>query len=197
MTSAEDGGRAFWIDAGYDREFAPDQESRFGAYVRNHAVELAEDWGDADPARFAVSAWRIATPPVLAPGYVRHHPRVSESQVDYNTWDGTLIGRAELVTGRPPALHPAGWRDWPAEHDYYLEPSERELTEGPYLLTCTRALFPLPMDRLPEPPGGQDDAADVARRTVAILVAEMDRIVAPLIAALEDVDPAQSRSYRG
>lgn len=119
---------AFWIDAEYDRDQASDGISRFGVNVRK-ATALAQCWDGTwkDPvtrqARFAAAAWSSATGPVMAPGYIRYHPRVLAGEVACNGWDGTLNGLVRLVTPWPQPLarsgawHPADcWReDWPAQ----------------------------------------------------------------------------------
>ena len=119
---------AFWIDEEDDRDLASDGISRFGAYVRQSSA-LAECWDGTweDPgtrqARFAAAAWSTATGPVMAPGYVRHHPRVLTGKVACNAWDGTLNGLVRLVTPWPQPLaqsrawHPADswWEDWPTQ----------------------------------------------------------------------------------
>ena len=70
-----------WIDPDYDREQASDGQSRYGAYVRDHA-RLFDPWQDApdgvtrDPVDFAIAAFRVATGPIMGPGFVRWHPRV-------------------------------------------------------------------------------------------------------------------------
>ncbi len=65
---------AFWADRDYDREFASDGISRYGAYLRDASFE---PWTDDDQAvEWAVFAWERATGPVMSPGYVRCHSRV-------------------------------------------------------------------------------------------------------------------------
>src|SRR6266516_4820758 len=82
-----------WVDAAWDREFASDGVSRYGAYLRGHTAAFAPlwdeppdpDWGaiTADPGEFAAAAFQVATGPVMSPGYVRWHPRVLDYQVGY------------------------------------------------------------------------------------------------------------------
>ena len=99
--SAAAGGEAFWTDDEYDREHASDGVSRYGHYVRSAARSglMAECWDgtwDDDQVRrvrFACAAWETASSPVMAPGYIRRHPRVLSGRVEYCAWDGTLTGR--------------------------------------------------------------------------------------------------------
>ncbi|MCP9954691.1 hypothetical protein [Actinomadura madurae] len=102
----------FRIDAEYDREYASDGVSRYGAYVRDRLnSSFAEcwdgTWGEPSSrlAAFAAAAWRTATGPVMAPGYVRYHSRVLGARVERSQWDGSLIAAVSLV---------APWRRrWP------------------------------------------------------------------------------------
>ncbi len=196
---------AFWIDYGYDADHASDGISRYGAYVRSAtSTVFAECWDGTwdDPggraARFAAAAWQTATGPVMAPGYIREHPRVLSARVEVNTWDGSLFGAVELATPWPVPLARTRdwqggqwWQTWPVEHrlggpDFYREPDDRDLTRGPYLLAKARMLFPLTPGGLPAAPDGPDDHPEGKARTAAeALVAAMNSAVTPVIGALE------------
>jgi hypothetical protein len=202
--SRPEGTAAFWIDQEYDRDQASDGVSRFGAYVRQSAA-LAECWDGTwdDPgtrqARFAAAAWSTATGPVMAPGYVRHHPRVLAGTVACNGWDGTLNGLVRLVTPRPqplaqsPAWHSAEawWEDWPTQPHggdtvYYREPDDDETAARPYLMASAALIFPLSARALPAAPAGPcDDIEDRAREAVRVLTGAMNGVVAPVIELLE------------
>ncbi len=195
---------AFWIDEEYDRDQASDGISRFGAYVRK-ATWLAECWDGTweDPstrqARFAASAWSTATGPVMAPGYVRHHPRVLTGEVASNSWDGTLNGVVRLVTPWPQPLaqshawHSADtwWEDWPTQPYggdtvYYREPDDDEVAARRYLMASATLIFPLSASALPAAPAGPcDDLEDRAREAVRVLTRGMNGVVAPVIEILE------------
>ncbi|MEO3869556.1 hypothetical protein ABGB18_12055 [Nonomuraea sp. B12E4] len=197
--------RAVWIDAGYDREMASDRVSRYGHYVRDHVEHFREawDWEQPSPARFAATAWQVATGPIMAPGYVRRHPRLLSAQVEVNDWDGSLIGLAAVVTPWPQPLASsrewrAGewWRDWPTEPDFgtdtvrYLDPGGQEISRGQHFLMASAALaFPLPTQPLPvlppQPGGPLADLVTLARAYVEVLVAEMNRVLSPVIASVE------------
>jgi hypothetical protein len=192
---------AFWIDAEYDRDNASDGVSRFGAYVRLSSL-IAECYGQDDDdeqarrAWFAVAAWETANPPVMAPGYVRRHPRVRRAWLQ-RRWDKPpLAGFAELVVPWPAALvrsrewqAGAQWRNWPVEsfavEDHYHEPDDEEITQRPYLLTTARLMFPLSGVPLPDAPAGPAEAGESAHEVVAALVDAMNAVVTPVIAALE------------
>ncbi|WP_433516462.1 hypothetical protein ACQP2T_13370 [Nonomuraea sp. CA-143628] len=195
--------RAFWVDTDYDREAASDSVSRYGFYVRDRADRFGEawDWQETGQARFAATAWRVATSPIMAPGYVRFHPRLLSARVDVNDWDGSLIGTADLVTPWPQPLaasrdwrtEDTWWRDWPTEPNWstdtvrYLDPGGEQLADGAHFLMASAALvFPLPTRPLPTlPPSPPTDLAALARTHVNALVTEMNRIVTPVISTLE------------
>lgn len=193
---------AFWIDYGYDREQASNGVSRYGAYVRK-GTSLAECWDGTweDPgirqAKFAAAAWSTATGPVMAPGYVRHHPRVLSGKVAYNAWDGTLNGLVRVVTPWPQPLaqscawHPGDslWEDWPVEPfggEYHREPDEDETAARRYLMTSAALIFPLSAGALPAAPAvPRDDLEDRAREAVRVLTCAMNNVVGPVIEILE------------
>jgi hypothetical protein len=194
---------AFWIDQEYDRDQASDGISRFGAYVRK-STALADCWDGTwdDPgtrqAGFAAAAWLTATGPVMAPGYVRHHPRVLTGTVACNAWDGTLNGLVRLVTPWPQPLaqsdawHSADcwWEDWPTQPHgdtvYYRKPDDDEAAARRYLMASAALIFPLPAAALPAAPAGpRDDLEDRAREAVRVLTYAMNDAVAPVIELLE------------
>jgi hypothetical protein len=199
-----EGTAAFWIDQEYDRDQASDGISRFGAYVRQ-STALTEYWDGTwdDPgtlqACFAAAAWSTATGPVMAPGYVRHHPRVLTGTVACNTWDGTLNGLVRLVTPWPYPLaqtyawHSAEswWEDWPTQPYggdtvYYREPDDDETAVRRYLMASAALIFPLSARTLPAAPTGpRDDLEDRAREAVRVLTRAMNGVVAPVIELLE------------
>lgn len=195
---------AFWVDDEYDQNYASDGVSRFGAYIRQKTNVFASSWDgtwDDSVSEWAADVWRIATPPVMAPGYVRQHRRVLHSTVERSHWDGSLTAAVELVTPWPNALESSTsqcarhWRGWPIEvnpwsgEEFFVEPSEHDLTKDSYLLARTKLFFRVPVNNLPTPPSGPDDhLEDRARHTVASLVTELSRVVTPLLEALrEDV----------
>ena len=195
---------AFWIDEEYDRDQANDGISRFGAYVRRSTV-LAECWdGKWDgpgtrQTRFAAAAWSTATGPVMAPGYVRHNPRVLTGTVACNTWDGTLNGLVRLVTPWPQPLARSQawqsdgcwWEDWPTQPCggdtvYYRKPDDDEAAARRYLMASAALIFPLSASALPAAPAGpRDDVEDRAHEAVRVLTRAMNGVVAPVIELLE------------
>ncbi|MEH0589813.1 hypothetical protein QA942_39610 [Streptomyces sp. B21-106] len=65
------------VDHEYDRSKADSRSgSRFGSYVSARTAELDPE-DRTDRAEFTAWAWRIATPPVMSPGYVDIRPDLS------------------------------------------------------------------------------------------------------------------------
>ncbi|MEV4020205.1 hypothetical protein AB0J35_57985 [Nonomuraea angiospora] len=180
---------AFWIDKGNDRDFASDGVSRYGAYLRQHRAEFAEAIGESDRAEFAALAWRVATGPIMAPGYVRQAERVRSARLSRNYEDGGLYATVELVGITPRRMDYGSpmWREWPRANGHYYEPEGSDLVGARFLLTTTTAVFPLPTAQLPICSGlGTLEAA--ARRAVHFLVPLMNDTVTPLIRHLDRED---------
>ncbi|MFI0412438.1 hypothetical protein [Actinomadura sp. 3N508] len=209
MNSHSDTSAApFWVDEDYDRQYASDGVSRYGAYVRDRlGSSFAECWDgtwdepSTQRAEFAAAAWRTATGPVMAPGYVRHHPRVLATQVERSHWDGSLIAAVSLVAPWPTELarssgwqRSLSWRDWPAElhgecYDF-VHPTERDVTESAFLQASLALTFPVPLERLPAAPSGpRRDVVSAARQAVQVLAAELNYTVRPVLDVLEGRRP--------
>jgi hypothetical protein len=189
---------AFWVDGDYDREYASDGVSRYGAYLRDAAFE---PWTDHDQAvEWAVFAWRRATGPVMSPGYVRYHPRVLGAQLERSGWDGSLVAGVTLVSAWPEQFtaalvravrlgdKEAYWQDWPTEYrgggtTCYYEPSEADVAARPYLLTTLSLQFTVPPTALPQPPATSTAVLSAGQQAVAVVVAELNRIVGPVLSA--------------
>jgi hypothetical protein len=189
---------AFWIDRAYDREYASDGISRYGAYLRDATFE---PWTDNDQAvEWVVFAWRRATGPVMSPGYVRYHPRVLSAQLERSGWDGNLVAGVTFVSSWPQQFNTAlarsvklddkdaYWQDWPTESrggsSYYYEPTEADLAARPYLLTTLSLQFTVPSPALPQPPATPTAQLMAGQHAVATVVAELNRIVGPVLAAV-------------
>jgi hypothetical protein len=179
-----------WIDRDYDRDNASDGTSRYGAYLHDHA-DLFDPWGEApdgiigDPVEFASAAFRCATGPIMAPGYVRWHGRIHGHDVVRSNYDGRLVLQVTLAVPSPIRL-PWDWQSW--ERDLfggsYLEPDDRR----PAGLCRLELRWPVGTDQLavPAPPkvGGAPNLRD-ATRAVAVLVDQVNATVGPVLAELE------------
>jgi hypothetical protein len=190
---------AFRVDQDYDRAHASDGISRYGFYLRDATFE---PWTDNDQAvEWAAFAWRCATGPVMSPGYVRYHPRVLGTHLERSGWDGSLAAGVTLVSAWPEQFAPAlarpvslgdrdaYWQDWPTEYlggdvVSYYEPSEADVAARPYALATICLQFTIPSPAVPEPPATPAALLAAGQQAVAVMVAELNRIVAPALAAL-------------
>jgi len=79
---------AFQINDHQDQALASDRKTRYGAYLRDKRRLFFHAGPDspptADAVEFAVTAWTIATPPIMSPGYVTSHPRIHDTTIH---WD--------------------------------------------------------------------------------------------------------------
>jgi hypothetical protein len=201
----------FWVDHDYDRENANDGISRYGAYLRDTAFE---PWTDHDQAvEWAVFAWRRATSPVMSPGYVRYHPLVLATRLERSGWDGGLVAGVDLVSSWPEQLKaavtsklsPGGrdlcWQGWPGEYRggdtvSYHGPSEADVAARPYLLATISLQFTVPSAALPQPPATPAALLAAGQQAVAVVVAELNRIVGPVLSAsLGNVSAATGRAW--
>jgi hypothetical protein len=178
-----------WIDCDYDRANASDDVSRYGAYLRDH-TNLFDPWGEAldgvtgDPVEFSVAAFRVATGPIMSPGYVRWHGRVCDYGASRSENDGRVLLTVTLATPAPVRL-PWSWRGWERDfHDRYLEPDDHR----PVGLARLELRWPVPTDQLPTPTPlrrpGVPNLRD-ATRAVAVLVEQVNATVGPVLADLE------------
>jgi hypothetical protein len=188
---------AFWVDRGYDREHASDGISRYGAYLCDVTFE---SWTDDDQAtEWAVLPWERATGPVMSLGYVRYHPRVLAARMERSGWDGSLVAGVNLVSCWPEEIKAglagglrlgdthAYWRDWPVEYlggtVSYHEPSEADVAAQPYLLATVSLSFTVPPAALPQPPASSAALLNAGQQAVAVVVAELNRMVGPILSA--------------
>lgn len=108
---------AFTVDETYDRDYASDGRSRFGAYLRQKANMFHDGSQMAtDNQRFALSAWRIAQSPIMAPAYVQPHPRIQGTNECWDD-DGRSALNVLLATPLPRTLERSlpgrqWWRGW-------------------------------------------------------------------------------------
>jgi hypothetical protein len=195
---------AFWIEHEHDRQAASDGVSRYGAYVGDRIPGGFDECWDGTyetrlAERFAAKAWAVARGPIMAPPYVDEHPDVlaAKLHVDYDD-DAGLIAGIELASRWPQPLGRGWdgtrhWWPWPREHsftsgDYPRNPYGEETARHCYALASLRLVFAVPSERLPAPPGAQHKWGEVeqtARAVVAVLVAELNQVVNPVLRLLE------------
>lgn len=182
---------AFWLDQDFDRERASDGSSRYAVHVRKHLEEI--EWGDIAPVRFACTAWGLAMPPSLSPGFVRWDRRVLEAICVRNTWDGTLTAHVKLVSPLPEQLtrsrawwRDRGWQGWQETFGQYVEPTQQDLARSPFARATLLVQVPVPLDDLPpEPEGPHDRVEDSAHRAMVVLVRELNAVVTPILDHLD------------
>jgi hypothetical protein len=188
-------GGPFWIDREYDREYASDGVSRYGAYVRQATFT---PWTDDDQAvELAVFAWDQATGPVMAPGYLRRHRRILLARPARSDWDGSLLACVDLVISQPRPLSylrsdddRGVWRDWPVQgaiagSERFYEPDSDELARDPYLLTSASLRFTVPCGDLPHP-SAYPQLTYAFEVAVTVVVQELNRIVSPVLERVEE-----------
>ncbi len=186
---------AAWLDLGYDREYASDGVSRYGAYLRDRAWWWDEDAGLdglSVRARSAARCWEIGNGPIMAPSLVVLHPRILSATAGVDDYDGRqLVLTVRLVVGLPDGLARllgSGWRSWhyqqygpagPAWVEPY-DPTGRPLRTALPTLSLS---WPTPAARLPMPPGGPSDVAaaiEAATAVAEVLTGELRPVLAYL-----------------
>jgi hypothetical protein len=178
-----------WVDREHDRASASDGVSRYGAYLRDHA-HLFDPWQDApdgvtgDPVEFAIAAFKVATGPIMSPGYVRWHGRVRDYAATRSDHDGSLLLSVTLAAP-PPVRLGWDWRGWERDfHGNWLEPDDRR----PVGLARLELRWPVPTAQLPTPRRPRRprvaNLADAAG-AVAVLVDQVNATVGPVLAELE------------
>jgi len=91
----------------------------------------------------------------------------------------------------------AYWQDWPTGYRgsdtvSYYEPSEADVAARAYLLTTVSLPFTISSAALPEPSTTSAALLSVGQQAVAVVVAELNRIVGPVLAA--GLGPTPTRS---
>jgi hypothetical protein len=185
---------ALWLDPRVD----PARWFRDGGYadvLRRHVADFDGIWGDISPVAFACTAWRLATPPVADPGFIRCHHRVLTARCERNTWDGSLTARITMASPLPPALSASqawwqdrGWQQWPQVFGQFVEPAQRDLAKYPFIRPVLHLDIPVPVDNFPTTPEGPDETLPAtARSALSTVVREVNRFVGPVIAQLESL----------
>jgi hypothetical protein len=99
----------FEPDDEYDQACAGDGVSRYGAYLARYVAWFTEDGvPTTDAVRFAAAAWRIAQPPVMAPGYVLASRVVLDSHLRWDENRGAVVCVDIEVSSEADAADPHG-----------------------------------------------------------------------------------------
>jgi hypothetical protein len=181
---------AFRTDDRADRDLASDGVSRYGAYLARHRHLFHRDGDEApptrDPVQYALAAWTIACPPIMAPGYVSSHLRIQDVTVHWD--DEHRAALAVHIAAPAPAVTAtlcSPWQDWAREHwpGRWFDPYDNDRVT---VLTTLTVRVPLDPHRLPDPRyrSGIPDT-DTAKQTVASLCAALNTDLTGLLAALD------------
>ncbi|MFI9783250.1 hypothetical protein ACIHEI_07020 [Kitasatospora sp. NPDC051984] len=162
-----------------DRRAASDGHSRFGAYLARNAHRLHDDGEPLNSQDFAFAVWRIATSPVMSPGYVRHRPdlRAITLVPDGEDLDQVAVRidvplRHHHLAAQPDHRLTDWQRDVWATADGFTALTEPRPTGRPALLTTAILLLPVPNRILVTPTAtvpGYDMTAQ-AKNAIAALV---------------------------
>ncbi|GGV03991.1 hypothetical protein GCM10010495_14550 [Kitasatospora herbaricolor] len=153
-------------DDEYDKANGSNGNSRFGAYLAVNAGDLHDDGDPLRPLDFAHAVWRIATSPVMSPGYVRIRPDLNGLALITTGEDYDQIAlRIDVplhhqVLAHRPATRPEDWRrdPWHISTDRWLRLVERDLDRPALLLTAT-LYVPVPQHVLIAPSGARPGPA--------------------------------------
>lgn len=181
----------FWIDHAYDVDHAGDRRSRYGAYLYSRARQFHDDGEPTDdPVEFAALAFTIGSSPVMAPGYVRNHPRVRHVSWCWDD-DYRAAFEVQIVAPLPDPIAAAirrdgrTWADWHREWhgEAWCEPYDND---RPGAFTVVTVRVPIDPAALPAPlygPTGVPDLA-TAQAAVAAVCAQLNADLAGILAAL-------------
>ncbi|WP_329488547.1 hypothetical protein OG618_18130 [Kitasatospora sp. NBC_01246] len=179
------------VDDIRDREQASDGRSRYGAYLAQHADDFHEGGQPLHPVEFAIAAWRTATVPVMAPGYVAVRPDVYPLDV-YRDHHGNAgfcakVGLRHSDLARRPGdrLRARDWeRDPWGRHDepwpVLISP---ERTDRPAVLVAATLLVPIPDGILLRPTAARPGRTltHEAKHVIAALAAHANAHLSPLV----------------
>lgn len=173
----------------YDRAHASDGESRFGAYLRQHARYFDDDKGlTTDPVEFASAAFAIARTPIMGPPYVGTHPRVVHlDQVwDFNDRCGVSLGFALPTAERVADLLPfdvTGWQREDGRGRFYA-PERLDRISG-YTQLVVRIPFPAELLPAPAYTWMREPDVDVAKRAVRTICNHTNSLLTRLTSHLD------------
>lgn len=181
------------VDLEGDRARASDGYSRYGVYLADRETEFAQPW-DKDmspmgPLYFAIKAWEVATPPVMAPGLVDWRPDLHTVKLGYDEEGHHLMATVELPLehDRLAAKLPRTYQDWQPHRHWTDDPYQHLSYPGtrrdrPTVLTTVTIRHVLSSVTLvpPRRPTGRelvDDALRSVELSAAALNAELPEII--------------------
>lgn len=188
MTRAND---LVWADDAYDLNYASDGSSRFGAYLRQRSADL--DGPELNAASYAATVWRVATGPVMSPGYVQLNPTVWSVMCRPGEESERLVIEIDVRIAWPQELRDheqlREWSTWSYDRvgDSRVMPPEAAMA----FLPSARLQLPIDGAALPAPSGSADVVA--AKRAVVVLCRIVNGIAGPVVAAALDPAGAEAR----
>jgi hypothetical protein len=187
---------AFQIDDRQDQSLASDRKSRYGAYLRDKRRLFFHN-GPAPPTtdavEFAVTAWSVATPPIMSPGYVTSHPRIQDTKVHWDD-DHRAALAVEIAVPAPSITNrlPSRWSGWVQDG---WGPRWRDPHDNDHLtvLSTVTIRVPLNPNLLPDPTytSGIPDTT-CAKIAVAALCRMVNAELTTLLIAIDT--PTQRRT---
>ncbi len=182
---------AFQPDDRQDRALASDRMSRYGAYLAQKSRLFHYDGSEQPPTncavRFALAAWTVAGPPVMAPGYVRTHPRIQRT--DFH-WDDTRAAlEVHIAVPAPPATDQltSRWVGWHRD-SWSMRWQDPYLNDSVTALTTLTVRIPLLAARLPPPRyTGALAQTSAAKASVAALCRLANSELNDLLAAVDSI----------
>lgn len=182
------------LDEKYDRERVVDP-SRYGAHLERHQDMLRGFDGEAfSPVEFAAGAWRVATAPIMEPGYVRIRPDLAgitaaPAEDDRDLLVLTVSVRltiGQLANGA--LLRCGGWQDWRPVVGYRGEahrPLEEPADHCRAVLTVAQIRVPVYARDVPVPGSfGRTGQLRDAQAAVAALARIVNAAAGPAVADL-------------
>ncbi|MFD5463326.1 hypothetical protein ACFWIQ_10950 [Kitasatospora sp. NPDC127059] len=180
------------IDDTADRKQASDGHSRYGAYIAQHTADFHEDGRPLRPVDFATAAWRTATSPVMAPGYVTVRPDLDRIEV-YRDHDGgaqfcARVGLRHSALAHRPDSRALDWErsPWSRPGEQWPVLVDPERTDRPAVLVTATLLIPIPDGILIAPSTARPGPALTreAKAAVRALAEHANAQLAPLVTDL-------------
>lgn len=185
----------------YDRDNASDGHSRYGAYLRQNANLFRDAWSDEprpveDPAEFAVHAWRVATGPIMVPGYVQVRPdlhgiTLHRDQDDHALYADIHVPLRHHHIGGNTKRFPYAWQDWEKESSWgedgrYRGQLEPQPGKKPAVLATAIVRVPgRDWPSLPVPSAYEGRTlVNEAREAVSLVAAYINETAGPMVALI-------------
>lgn len=176
------------VDRDYDRRNSGQGGSRFGSYVSARTQEIDEE-DRTDRAEFTAWAWRIATPPVMSPGYVEIRPDLSVTFDRDEDGDPVVKVVVPLPHRALAREHRPGYEvgDWEAPYgrgETYPKLWGPAYVKRPTVLASATLLVPARDWDLFVPSGGAEQLVDDAQLAVETAARLINEYVGPQVADL-------------